>query len=424
LEITIIGGAREVGKTCLLVEEDGKRFILDCGVKLDSNNGSEYPPLEDFIREGVDAVFLTHAHLDHSGALPLIPKYYEKVPVYGTAPTFSLTELLLEDFIKVNAYVCPFDWIDVMDFMKSRHFVKYRKELNVKGVKVKFLNAGHILGSASIVLDFNGKRIVYTGDINTIETRLLKPADLNWGKVYCVISESTYATILHPDRKMLERKFVEDVERVCESGGKVLVPAFAVCRSQEIMCILAKYNVPYKVYVDGMARYAIEILDRYPRYMRDHDEYAYAVKKATIVGNWRHRRKIIKLDEPCVIIASSGMLKGGVSRFYLEKLYDDPNNAIFLVGYQVENTPGRKLLDTGKIDIEDVEVDVEADVEFYDFSSHTDGKGFEEIFKRNTPEKAIIVHGEEENVKFLAKKLDEDFGIESFAPKNLDVIRC
>ena len=197
----------------------------------------------------VDAIVVTHSHLDHSGAVPIF-HIGERKPVYGTRLTFNLANVLIKDFIHLSGYYLPFEYLELRSMMRSRKDIGYREETAVGDIKFELLNSGHLPGGASVLVEAAGKRLVYTSDYNAVETRLLPPADLNYGEIDALIIESTYADEDHTPRKELEEKFIKEVIEVVESGGTVLVPAFSVGRAQEIACILAAHHFEYPVVLD------------------------------------------------------------------------------------------------------------------------------------------------------------------------------
>jgi putative mRNA 3-end processing factor len=272
------------------------------------------------------------------------------------------------------------------------------------------MNAGHILGSSMIYLETpNGHRILYTGDVNTIQTWTLSGAELWPLKVDTLIIESTYGSRIHPPRFRVEKRFVSVVEEIISGGGVVLIPSFSVGRSQEVLTLLAN-ELPYiDIYVDGMARDICAIYLEYQKYLRDPTLYIRALERVTFIKNARDRKKA--LSKPGVIIATAGMLKGGPSLHYLKKLADDSKNAVLLVSYQAPNSPGHKLLEEGGL--EEVEVYfTKARLEWFDFSSHAGRDGLVDIAKSysQTLRNIVVIHGDEESATGLAKAIKNTLG--------------
>jgi len=363
----------------------------------------------------VDAIIVTHSHLDHSGAVPIFHIGGRK-PVYGTRLTFNLANVLIKDFIHLSGYYLPFEYLELRSMMRSRKDLTYREEAAVGDIKFELLNSGHLPGGASVLVEASGKRLVYTSDFNAVETRLLPAADLDYGEIDALIIESTYADEDHTPRKELEEKFVEEVVNVVESGGTVLVPAFSVGRAQEIACILAAYHFEYPVVMDGMAREASRIMMGHLDFIKDPKLFMNGVHLASWIESWRERKEAAK--RPGVIISPAGMLKGGPAASYIQTVGKRSNNAIFLVGYQIPGTPGRELLDKGHCVIDGKMRKVKAKVGFFDFSSHSGAKELKETVKslKGNP-KVYVVHGAEGNCPKFAKWIKEETGLEAKAPK-------
>jgi len=411
LEVTFLGSAREVGRAAIYVKTETTKILLDYGVMLNHTPGfpMHVPPKE------VDAIVVTHSHLDHSGAVPIFHIGGRK-PVYGTRLTFNLTNILIKDFIHLSGYYLPFEYLELRSMMRSRKDIGFREETVVGDIKFELLNSGHIPGGASVLVEACGKRLVYTSDFNAIETRLLPPADLDYGEIDAIIIESTYADEDHTPRKELEKKFVEEVINVVESGGTVLVPAFSVGRAQEIACILAAHHFEYPVVLDGMAREATRIMMGHLDFIKDPKLFMEGVHLANWIESWRERKEAMR--RPGVIISPAGMLKGGPAASYIQTVGKKTKNAVFLVGYQIPGTPGRELLDKGECVIDGKIQKIKAKVGFFDFSSHSGAKELKETIKKlKGKPKVYVVHGAEGNCQKFAKWIREEVGLEAKAPK-------
>ncbi len=411
LEIRFLGGTREVGRSAIAVKTEKTQILLDYGVLMNHEPGfpMHIPPKD------VDAIILTHSHLDHSGAIPVF-HIRRDIPVYGNQLTFELTHLLIRDFIKLSRYYLPYEYLELRSMMRKCIHVDYRKEEKIGDIRFQLLDAGHIPGSAQILVEAEGKRILYTGDYNTVETRLLHKADTDYGELDAVIIESTYANEDHPERTQLEKELIENTREVVENGGTVLIPAFSVGRSQEIACVLAAYHFEYPITIDGMAREANRIIMQNTEFLRDPELFMRAVHQAMWVESWRDRREA--LSKPGVIISPAGMLKGGPSVFYIQKLGKKSYNAIFLVSYQIPGTPGRELLEKRQCLINGKVRKVKATVKRFDFSSHCGAKELQETIKRlKGAPKVFVIHGAEGNCEHFAKWIEEEVGLEAVAPK-------
>ena len=414
MEIKFLGGAREVGRAAVSVKAGKTQILLDYGVMLNHTPGF---PMHVSPKE-VDAVVMTHSHLDHSGAVPIF-HIRNGVPVYGTRLTFNLASILIKDFIHLSGYYIPFEYLELRSMMRSRKEIHYREEATVGDVRFQLLNSGHLPGGAQVLVEAEEKRVVYTSDYNAAETRLLPPADLNYGELDALIIESTYADEEHTDRGILEEKFMKQVTETVEDGGTVLVPAFSVGRAQEIACILAAHHFEHPVVMDGMAREANRILMGHIDFLKDSRLFLDAVHTASWIESWRDRKDAAK--KTGVIISPAGMLKGGPVASYIQTVGKKPGNAVFLVGYQIPGTPGKELLESGRCVIDGKIQKVKAKVGFFDFSSHSGAKELKETVKKLEGEPTVyVMHGAEGNCPRFAKWIKEEVGLEAKAPETGD----
>ncbi|RLI13721.1 MAG: MBL fold metallo-hydrolase [Candidatus Hecatellales archaeon] len=411
MKLKFLGGVREVGRSALALTSGSSTILLDYGVQI--NREPEFPL--HVPPKNLDGILLSHAHLDHSGGIPLYHVRH-RIPVYATKLTFELSRILLNDFIKLSGYYLPYEYADVMAMLDNASPVSLSETLEVKDFKIRFLEAGHIPGSLQFIVEADGERLLYTGDVNTNETKLLNMADLDYGDLSAVVVESTYAGEKHPSRGELEKAFVERVSEVVDRGGTALIPAFSVGRSQEVLCILEAYGFQHQVYMDGLALEANEVMLRHPEYFRDYELLRRALEKAKWINGWRERRQTVK--KPCAIVSPAGMLKGGAAAYYVEKVAKKPQNAIFLVSFQIPGTPGRMLWEEKKIFVNGKPRPVEAETEFFHFSSHTDGEGLKTLLRsvKGNP-KVFVVHGNPENSERLASWVSGELGLEAVVPK-------
>jgi putative mRNA 3-end processing factor len=414
LQVGFLGGAREVGRIGIAVKSKKTQALLDYGVMFNHEPGfpMHVPPKE------VDALILTHSHLDHSGALPV---FYigGKVPLYTNKLNLDLTQLLIQDFIKLSGYYLPFEYLELKTMLQSNKHLDFGAEEKVGDMSFQLLNAGHTPGSASVLLEAEGKRLLYTGDFNTTDSQLLTGASMDYGDLDAVVIESTYANEDHTNRSELEKRFVESATEVVEKGGIVLVPAFGVGRSQEMACILAAHHFEYPVVLDGMAREASRIIMNYKEFLRDPKLFMNAMHSVDWVEGWRDRRKALKA--PGVIISTAGMLKGGPAAFYVSKIGKKANNAIFLVSYQIPGTPGKELLDKGICTIDGKVRRVKALYEHFDFSSHCGASQLKEALRKlGGKPKVFVVHGDEGNCELFANWAKSELGLDAVAPKTGD----
>jgi putative mRNA 3-end processing factor len=414
LQVGFLGGAREVGRIGIAVKSKKSQALLDYGVMFNHEPGfpMHVPPKE------VDALILTHSHLDHSGALPV---FYigGKVPLYTNRLNLELTQLLIQDFIHLSGYYLPFEYLELKTMMQSNKHLDFGVEEKVGDMRFQLLNAGHTPGSAQVLIETEGKRLLYTSDFNITDSQLLKGATMDYGDLDAVVMESTYANEAHSERSELEKRFVESATEVVEKGGTVLVPAFGVGRSQEMACILTAHHFEYPIVLDGMAREASRIIMNYKEFLRDPKLFMNAMHSVDWIEGWRDRRKA--LQTPSVIISTAGMLKGGPAAFYVSKIGKKANNAIFLVSYQIPGTPGKELLDKGICTIDGKVRRVKALYEHFDFSSHCGASQLKEALRKlGGKPKVFVVHGDEGNCELFANWAKSELGLDAVAPKTGD----
>ncbi len=413
VKLRFLGACREVGRSGILIEseETGDKILLDYGIK--SDHTTLFP--EHVSGRDLSGIVLTHSHIDHCGGIPLF--YISgSVPLFCTELTFRVSEILLYDMLRISQQYLPFGKREIRKMNQYAKFLPYKTRKKVgKNSWITLYNAGHIPGSAIVLVEIDNKKILYTGDFNLTQTRLVESADMSsFPPIDALIIESTYGTTSHPPREETENEFVKTVESIVEDGGIILIPAFGVARSQEILMILNKDRAPsYPITIDGMARSIIEQYSRFPTMFRNFEEMISAFDNARIVN--QNRRKVERANaanNSGVIVAPSGMLKGGTARYYASNIYNDPKNAIILVSYQVENTPGRILLDTKKyqLDENDIPHEIAAQTYHFDFSSHSGKDELLEFIKgiKFTQEREVFcVHGDEETMIEFAKDIEK-----------------
>ena len=411
MQVGFLGGAREVGRIGITVKSGKTQALLDYGVMLDHQPGfpMHVPPKE------VDALILTHSHLDHSGAIPIF--YIEgQRPLYTNKLNLELTQLLIQDFIHLSGYYLPFEYLELKTMMRSNKHLDYGVEEKLGDMRFQLLNAGHTPGSAQVLIEAEGKRLLFTGDFNTADSKLLTGASMDYGDLDAVVMESTYANEDHTERSVLEKRFVESATEVVEKGGTVLVPAFGVGRAQEIACILTAHHFEYPIVLDGMAREASRIIMNSKEFLRDPKLFVDAMHSADWVEGWRDRRRALKT--PSVIVSPAGMLKGGPAAFYVSKIGKKAGNAIFLVSYQIPGTPGKELMDKGICTIDGKVRKVKAHYEHFDFSSHCGASQLKDALRKlGGKPKVFVVHGAERNCELLANWAKTELGLDAVAPK-------
>ncbi len=407
MKITFLGGCREVGKSALLLEKNDHRILLDYGVKLQPEP-SEFP---EEVRD-VEVVFPTHAHLDHSGAIPVL--FHHSTPaVMATKVTIDLMELLLRDFVKVmkrKGMEPKFDKDDVAQVIRASYPIIYENPIFLHGMKFVLHPSGHIPGSAYIEITSDRKRIVYTGDIKLRSQRLTSGAKLTKGKVDVLIMECTYGDKDHPERRREEKRLKEEIDATINQGEVVLIPSFAVARAQELLLVLKDYKS--YIALDGMAKEATEIMLRNPSFLLAPKELRKVYGSIKRVKNQRERKRVLKRKP--IVISTSGMLNGGPVLYYLKRIKDKRESLLAFVGFQVEGTPGRSVLETG-IYRNDETWEVNCRIRRFDFSSHAGRNELFELVERLEPSLVVCVHGDK--CEEFAKEIEERYGITTLAPK-------
>ena len=455
VRITALGGAQEVGRSAFLVQTRESSILLDCGVNPGSQRPFEsFPRLDNpaFELESLDAVVVSHAHLDHCGLVPFLYKYGYDGPVYCSAPTSNMMTLLQLDYLDVAGKqgTTPFyDQKDVRECVLHTLPLRYGVVTDIApDVRLTLHNAGHILGSSMVHLHVGEglHNVVYTGDYKFSRTMLLEAATAEFPRVETVITESTYggADDIMPSRVEAEERLTRIVNDTLERKGQVLIPVPAVGRAQEIMLILDGYmkrgmmkEAP--VFIEGMISEATAIHTAHPEYLgRDvrnsilHDGVnPFQSDYFTIVEHPSVRQEIVD-GEPCIIMATSGMLEGGPVIEYFKSLADNENNTIVFVSYQIEGTMGRRvqkglnevtlMTSEGKMEVVKVRLRVES---IEGFSGHSDRR---QIFNylthlRPKPERVVVCHGERAKCLSLANFIERRCEIRSFAPALMETFR-
>jgi len=403
--VEVLGGGGEVGRMAILVRGSRNAVLLDYGVNFDEE-GRPIFPLHVRPRD-LTAVVLSHAHLDHCGALPGL-YVSSSPPLYTTPLTAELAELMFRDAVKLSGYYLPYEEEEVRNALRQAKPVNFNEAVELNGDSLMFLNAGHVPGSVMTLMSIDGYRILFTGDFNLAPSNLLDGADLyNVPRdIDLVVMEATYAGGTHPPREKLEEEFIKAVKETLEEGGSVLIPSFTIGRTQELLLTLIKHDVTeVPIYVDGLARVANRVISKYPQFLRDPNLYAKAMTYSTeIMGNYFRRNA---LRDQAVIITPAGMLKGGAAVYYLKRLGGDRRNAVILPSYQAPDSPGYDLLTKGVVRVDNEEIRVNAKVYWFDFSAHS---GLEELvnfiryFSEGT--NILIVHSSPRNALRLSEHLE------------------
>ena len=455
VRISALGGFREVGRSAILLQTRESRILLDCGINPGSTNPLDaFPRLDvpQFDIDSLDAVIISHAHLDHCGFLPFLFKYGYDGPVYCSAPTSNLMTLLQLDYLDVankQGFMAPYDQKAVRECVLHTLPLRYGAVTDISpDIRLTLHNAGHILGSSVVHLHIGEglHNLVYTSDYKYSKTTLLEASATEFPRVETIITESTYGSPrdLMPSRIQAEDKLAAIINGTLGRGGKVIIPVPAVGRAQEIMLIIDGYmkrglmkEAP--VFIEGMISEATAIHTAYPEYLgREvrnsilHEEInPFQSDYFTIVEHPSARDEIVE-GEPSIIMATAGMLEGGPVIDYFKKLAADERNTVVFVSYQIDGTLGRRvqkgLAETpivnneGRIEVIKVRLHVDS---IEGFSGHSDRRQIINYVRRVTPrpEKVIVCHGEKSKCLGLAYFLKRKFKINAVAPETLETVR-
>ena len=415
MNIKVLGAAGEVGRSGFLVNCDGTNLLLDYGVMF-AKKRTDPPIYPLHVKpKDVDAAVITHAHLDHSGCIPSLFNG-GNTSVYSTAPTLDLSMLLIEDMLKIEKNKHSFHYGHANSMLRNSKEIRFKEPVKVGNATFELRSSGHVRGGSTVLVEANKKRLFYTGDINPNGSRMLPKADFEIGDIDILITESTYSQTEQMPREESENGLIEFANEIMDRRGILFVPSFSVERSQEIACVLKNANFKYPIVMDGMALKVNDIMLRYPEYLKDMRIFADVINDAILIRNHDDRKRAI--SEPCVVISPAGMLVGGNAVFYMQQLASNDKNGIAMVSYQGEGTPGKKLLETGKISTRGKDMKVKATVKQFQFSGHGDRTALFDMIKniKGDP-KVLTVHGDENSCTKFADEIQEKFGLDAYAPK-------
>ncbi len=454
IRVTYLGGARQVGRSAVFLQTPESRVLLDCGINI-ASDAEAYPYLEvpEFKIDELDAVIITHAHLDHSGLVPWLFKMGYRGPVYCTLPTRDIMSLLQLDMVKIMRSEGKdpiYTSEEVKEMVKHTVSLDYDEVTDVTpDVRITLYNAGHMLGSSMVHLHIgNGlHNLLYSADMKYARTRLLEPAETRFPRLETLMIEATYGgrdNTLPPVREQddLLKKIVKDT---VARKGKILMPTLGSGRAQEVMLLIEEMVrkgelEPIPVYIDGMVWDITAIHTAYPEFLnssvrkqifhKDNNPFLSPIFKR--VGSPKERKQVIEEAGSCLIVATSGMLVGGPSVEYLKALADNPHNTLVFSCYQPEGSLGKRIREgekeivmsvdrSGKPDVMNIKMEVHK----IEITGHSDRRELMNFMSKcqPRPKKVIINHGENSRCLDLASSIHRQFRVETIAPRNLDAVR-
>lgn len=432
MKVSILGGGSEIGASCLHVRIDETDLLIDAGMRVHGDDLLPSFGMLDHLGEP-KAVFVTHAHADHIGALPIVHRLYPGAPIFATPPTADLMQIMMSDSFKIMEQRCvetrsliPYTKEQMQETLRAVRLFPASGTLTVGDVKVTLFRAGHILGAVMFMLEGGGEKLLVSGDLSFKAGRTIPGAEVPAGsRPDALILESTYGNREHSDRNTEEKRLADNVAEVVASGGFALIPAFALGRAQEVLLILQDYMdrglIPeFPIYVDGLVTPISKIYRRYPQFLKGPVAHRIRTNGDAFLTEGRctpvqpKERDAVLKGKPACIVASSGMLIGGASVWYAQRLISGVKNAIFITGYQDEESPGRKLLNLAEGESHELELNgttysVKCQVGKYGLSAHADAGELNRFIGMVLPTHTLLVHGDDEARAALNDRIDRRF---------------
>jgi len=456
VSLLTLGGFGQVGRSCMLLTTPDSKVLIDCGINPGARTPDEaYPRLDwaNISLDELDAIVIGHAHLDHTGFLPVLTKYGYKGPIYCTEPTLPMMNLIQLDAIKVagaQGRTPMYAERDVHQIMRQTIGLSYGTVTDISpDIKLVLANAGHILGSASCHFHIgNGDHnFVYSGDIKYGKSMLLESADTRFPRVETLLVESTYGAKedIQPTREEVESAFIKSVNEILNGGGKVLIPIPAVGRAQELMMVIDKYMksgqlTESPVFMEGMIQEATAIHEAHPEYLErslkqkilETDDNPFDSEYFTNIEHSDGRDEPLREDSPCIVIATSGMLEGGPVLEYFRNFAPNPKNKILFVSYQVNGTLGRRVMDgarqvtimgrDGKVEVVTINAGTE---KLEGFSGHSDYNQLMSYVQRLRPKlrRVLVNHGERRKSQNLSSAINRMYRVTTHYPQVQEAIK-
>ncbi len=441
MNLHFLGGAMEIGGSCIYLKIADKGILMDSGIR---QSGAK-DPIPDFrtLQEqgGLDAILISHAHMDHIGTLPLISKAFPNAPIYMTAMTADLTRVLLYDSLKImnnrEGEIPHYSEQDVLSMLGRVHVIGFQTPFPIlEDFTLTFYPAGHIAGAACIYLVTKEGSLFYSGDFSAFSQRTIEGINIPKLRPDVAIVETTYGNRLHANRQVEEKRLIELVRECILQKKKILIPAFALGRAQEVLLILRaaiqNQEIPaVPVYVDGMVRDINIMYTRNPTFLKNtlgkrvmRGNEPFYTKEIQAIAPMQNREDLLSGSDPVIFLSSSGMLTGGPSVLYAQKLVSSENACIIITGYQDEESPGRQLLNLlenpkdASLSLGGVSVPVKCRIEQVGLSAHGDKLEIQGLLDRLSPRHVFLVHGNRDVMDELGQELSvQDFRRQIYLPE-------
>jgi metallo-beta-lactamase family protein len=447
MNIKFLGAAMTVTGSKYLLEIENDKYLIDCGLfqglkELRLRNWEPFPVEPCTIK----AVILTHAHIDHSGYLPLLVRNGFRGVIYSSKATFELCKILLPDcgriqeedarnanrkgFSRHKPALPLYSEIDAFESLKRFKICDYEEEVNIGNyLSFHYTRVGHILGACSICLKYRDKKVVFSGDLGRFDDPLIKPPEVINYADYLIL-ESTYGSKIHP-KEDLKNNLALIINKTLSRKGSIIIPAFAVGRAQTILYLIYKLKKEHRIpdyvpiYLDSpMAQDATDLMCKYSdEHILSHGQCKAISNSAIYTQSPEDSKKINSSPVPSIIISASGMAEGGRVLYHLKFYGPHPENTILFVGYQAKGTRGDTMLSGFReVKIHGQMIPIRADVQSLDgLSSHADSNEIIQWLKNfETAPKVFLTHGEKESLESLKKKIEENLGFGVTIPKYME----
>jgi KH/beta-lactamase-domain protein len=438
-----LGGCREVGRSCFLLMTPQSRIMLDCGVSFSATRPFPYLDVPEVDLRKLDGIVLSHPHMDHVGLAPYLFEYGYRGPVWCTRPTRDQASLMCLDYIKVSqreGSKAPYTSKGIEEMIKHTVTLEWGQVTDITpDIRLTMENSGHILGGSLCHMNIGDgfSNFVYSGDIKYERTKLFDAAYTGFPRVASVLLESTYGDEILPPHKDGEAELVAAAKRTVERGGKLIIPAFAMERAQDVVLILVESGITAPIYLDGMIWDVTAIHTAYPEFLSKNmqmrilrrQQNPFTDPRIRGIGSTQERSTLLHSSEPAIVLTTSGMLQGGPVMEYLREWAPDPKNTLLFVGYQAEGTPGRRIQKGWRyIPMEGRDNGLQLNLEVSTvrgLSAHSDYRQMIDWLRslHDKTSKIICNHGEASAITAFMRTLHRELKVETVAPRLLETVR-